>query len=265
MEKQIKLLTDLDVAKQRFANLEHQMNMDLKELPEGHLMKRSDGRVFQVINQNEKRVQRRLREGDEHLIQQLKYKKYAQKALPLLQKWIVNIDRLLKDVSLYDPMQIEQELKACYRGLKGLPVFLEGDVDPEEWEQQVHPRMFEDGLIYPSQGGLMTRSKSEALIASKYESLGWKFQYEPVIELKSGRTARPDFAVMHPYKRKVIYHEHFGIMDDPEYATKSLNKLSDYAIAGVNLNDNLIITQETKQKPLTYQMVDEAVKKIEMM
>lgn len=265
MEKQLKLLTDLEAAKCRFANLEHQMNGDMKNLPEGHLMKRSDGRVFQVIKQNEKRIQRRLREGDEQLIQQLKYKKYAQKALPLLQKWIVDIDRLLKDVSIYDPLKIEQELKECYRGVKGLPVFLEGDIDPEEWGQQVYPRMFEDGLIYPSQGGLMTRSKSEALIASKYESLGRKFQYEPVIELGDGITARPDFAVMHPYKRKVIYHEHFGIMDDPEYATKSLNKLSDYAIIGINLNDNLIITQETRQKPLTYQMVDEAISKIERM
>lgn len=268
MHKQLEIISKLENELTRVTALEQKLAEDLASLPEGFLMKRHDGRVFHVIKSNGEKEINQLNNKDAHDIQlfsELKYKRYIKAALPVLRDWIKNIESFLQKVTVYNPLEIQDNLKSQYHGLEGLPIFLAGDINPESWGKQKSPPMYEDGLIHPSQKGLMTRSKSEAQIASAYETQKWKFIYEPVIKLADGRILRPDFAVLHPKKRKVIYHEHLGMMDDPEYAMKAIKKLNDYASVGIVLGDNLVVTAESKVQPLTFQDIDELIRKIESM
>lgn len=231
-------------------------------------MRRKDGRLFKVTEDKGKIKQVKLDTNnleDQKTIARLKYKRHIKAAVPILSEWIKHIKSLLDHVSVYDPVRIEKQLKEQYHGLEDLPVFLEGDINPETWGNSSSPPMYEEGLIHPSQNGLMTRSKSEAQIASAYELQGWKFMYEPVVKLVDGRVLRPDFAVLHPRKRKVVYHEHLGMMDDPDYAMKAIRKLNDYGDAGIVLGDNLVVTAETKNHPLTFQDINELIGKIKNM
>ena len=51
-------------------------------------------------------------------------------------------------------------------------------------------------------------------------------------------------------QRKEIYLEHFGLLDDPEYLTKTLQKLDEYRANGIYPEKNLLFTYETETLPL---------------
>lgn len=94
------------------------------------------------------------------------------------------------------------------------------------------------------------KSKSEFLLNNIYEKHECIYVYEPKLYLKGYGNVHPDFAVLRRSDRETVYHEHFGMMDDPDYCAKALAKLSDYHRNGFIEGDNLIITMESSQKPL---------------
>ena len=46
------------------------------------------------------------------------------------------------------------------------------------------------------------------------------------------------------------YHEHFGKMDDPQYARKALEKIRLYENNGIFIGEQLILTFESSEQPL---------------
>ena len=65
---------------------------------------------------------------------------------------------------------------------------------------------------------------------------------------------------MNVRKRKEFYLEHFGIMDDPEYSEKAIKKLEDYAKNKIYIGKNLLVTFETRHKPLEMKVVEQMIK-----
>ena len=110
---------------------------------------------------------------------------------------------------------------------------------------------YPENLKHQSDGGLRTRSKAEAMIATKLEQEQILFRYEPSLWLGNHHVF-PDFAALHQYEKRLIYWEHLGLMDDPAYANNAIDKLRIYSEHGVCLGDNLIVTWETSDNPLTY-------------
>ena len=94
------------------------------------------------------------------------------------------------------------------------------------------------------------RSKSEAMIADAYYELGIPYKYEYPIEVSPGVTRFADFAVLDIRNRKVYYHEHFGLLDHPDYLKKSMRKLKEYRGVGIFTGKNLILTHEIDGCPL---------------
>lgn len=77
----------------------------------------------------------------------------------------------------------------------------------------------------------------------------WKhipFRYEPRLKLKA-YTVHPDFMCLNVRTRTEFVWEHFGMMDDTEYAAKNVLKLHAYQADGWIPGRNLIITMETKK------------------
>ncbi len=60
--------------------------------------------------------------------------------------------------------------------------------------------------------------------------------------------------------RKEFYWEHFGLMDNFEYAQNTAGKLRLYAENNIFPGQNLIITMETQAEPLTTKIVEMMIK-----
>ena len=62
--------------------------------------------------------------------------------------------------------------------------------------------------------------------------------------------------------REEVYLEHFGMMDDPEYADTALYKLSTYEKNEIYLGVNLFVTYETGKKALNTKGLDGLVRNL---
>ena len=154
----------------------------------------------------------------------------------------------------------------------------------ERWRKQIVPLNIPDSdfadlwqsLRYKGKPientGLLTakgecvRSKSEIIIADVLASLGVPYRYEFPHELKCLDSSRHvnvycDFTCLNVRTRKEFVWEHFGMMDDAEYAQNAVVKMEMYQNSGFFLGNNLIITMETHDKPLNSQMVRKLVEK----
>lgn len=70
----------------------------------------------------------------------------------------------------------------------------------------------------------------------------------------------PDFMIRHPKTGEIFYWEHFGLLDNPEYVKNMHMKMNMYTANNIMPSINLITTYETKDKPLTFEMVEMMVK-----
>ncbi|MBR6019277.1 MAG: hypothetical protein IK055_03545 [Lachnospiraceae bacterium] len=110
---------------------------------------------------------------------------------------------------------------------------------------------FSENKRFETGRGESVRSKAEWMIAQKMAEFDVPYQYEAPLRLKGVGTVRPDFRCFNVRRRKVIYWEHLGRMGDPEYASEALRKMQAYSASGFHIADNLIVTEETVDCPLT--------------
>ena len=111
----------------------------------------------------------------------------------------------------------------------------------------------ENGQDRYSERGERVRSKSEKIIADKYNMMGFHYKYEKPLFLTDKTnfvTVRPDFTVLNVRKRKQYYHEHLGKMDDPKYVRRNIYKLRLYEKNGIFIGDQLFLTLESSEQPL---------------
>lgn len=101
---------------------------------------------------------------------------------------------------------------------------------------------------YTTENCEAVRSKSEKMIADKLLLLGIPYVYETSLTLQNGSHVFPDFILLNKRTRETLFYEHFGMMDDPDYCKKALEKLDKYEINGIRLGENLLATFESSQK-----------------
>jgi len=179
---------------------------------------------------------------------------------------------------------IEQELKAIERYLNTCP-----KVMPEDWYKELHSerqkmivpiapdweRLRADWLSLQYEGkgfderipeiytdkGERVRSKSELLIANELYRADVAYRYEYPVYIKGFGTIYPDFMILSKKKQKEICWEHFGRMDDPEYAQKAIQKIAAYEENGYVIGENLVVTFETKQTILTTRKIQTVIER----
>ena len=103
------------------------------------------------------------------------------------------------------------------------------------WMEQVYERkeISEDLPVYETERGERVRSKSELTIANALAKHGIPYKYECPMILKNGWKIHPDFTVLNVKKRKQLYWEHRGMMDDPSYAKHSVDRIKQYMKNGI--------------------------------
>ena len=114
--------------------------------------------------------------------------------------------------------------------------------------------------VHMTDRGERVRSKSEKILADRFNALGIPYLYEKPI--KTGRNKRriPDFTLLNIRKREVYYWEHFGMMDDKDYVNANIDKINEYARVGIIPGKNLIMTFETKDNVLDTTAVNNIIK-----
>ena len=102
----------------------------------------------------------------------------------------------------------------------------------------------------PTLSGIMVRSKSEAIIADELYRANVPFRYEQAMVM-GGVKYYPDFTIWNAADpEKAIIWEHFGMMDSISYAQRVKQKIGAYLDAGYIPTQDLIMTYESREKPL---------------
>jgi hypothetical protein len=119
------------------------------------------------------------------------------------------------------------------------------NLDQQNWmAEEFEPNPFyPEHAVYTTNSGIITRSKSEKIIAESLDKCNITYQYEKPLKL-GNMTYYPDFTIM-TTSGEIIYWEHMGLMDNEEYFIKSCRKLREYRKHGINEHTNLIVTWET--------------------
>ena len=175
-------------------------------------------------------------------------------------KELAGINRLIKYNQSYLPENTVNKLNRNKRGYVD-PYIIDDATFAENWQKEnfitndYHP----EEKKYPTKNGEMVRSKSEAMLADMYYDLGIPYRYEAELVLKDGRAKYPDFTLLDVKRRKVIYHEHMGLLDDEEYRANNLIKLNNYRKSGIYFGKNLIMTFETEYCPLNIREIKTSV------
>lgn len=266
MDKQLILKKLIEKELQRHEELQKAFEREIKDLPDGAIIKRGDENYYIKGRYNGKQFMTALDPSDKSIYKQLVLKRYIKKELPVLKNQIRLFESFIEKSKILDPCRFKSEMTEPYRDLCGLDIFLQGDFDPEQWKEQEYKRnpFYPEGLIHMTGNGIRTRSKSETMIGMQLERSGFSFRVEEELVL-SDKIFYPDFTVLQHEIRRLIYWEHLGLIDDPEYVMKNLRKLEFYSEHGIILGHNLVITYETKDKPLTIEAINETIEKIRRM
>ena len=144
------------------------------------------------------------------------------------------------------------------------PYFTSDDEFIKKWESMSYDGKLIDESIPElfSNRGEQVRSKSEKIIADRLAELGIPYRYEAPLFLGTMGIVYPDFTLLKVCTREEIYWEHLGMMDDPSYVHKALNKINTYIRNGFIPGKNLLLTFESKAVPLNMRNVESQLRAI---
>lgn len=175
---------------------------------------------------------------------------------------IINLDKAIKSCGKYVPESYYSKLSIQRQNLI-TPIVLTDEQFVEKWlSEQYEPGSFDENneSEYYTEKNERVRSKSEILIANAMCKFNVPYKYECPLYLEGLGVIHPDFTALNIKRRKVLYWEHLGKMDDPEYATTNVSRINIYEKNGVFKGDRLILTWETGKTPLDVKLVEQTIK-----
>lgn len=242
--------------------LESQINSvqsQIERLPKGKLISTRNGKQNKWY-WSDGHTPVYLPKKEKQLAQQLAHKKYLSLQLKNMVQEKKAIDFYLRH---HNPnsYQAEQSLiNSPEYGDLLKPFFTPLSQELDDWMNATYEKNtnFSENLVHKTYSGNLVRSKSEALIDMFLYQNQIPFRYECILQL--GETfIFPDFTIRHPETGETYYWEHFGMMDNPTYNKNVSSKLQLYISNGIIPAIQLLTTYETKEKPLTLEVVEKIV------
>lgn len=254
--KQLKKL--LDARESYLLKLKKEKEAALKNVPEGFLRICNRGsKTYYYHRTNPKDSNGSyLSKDDVQLVHQLAQKNYDTKVLHSINQ---ELDAIKSYHSLSPKTNVEEIYEALNHKRQNLiiPVSEPEDQYIQNWTSvEYQGKHFDEHIpeLYTAKGERV-RSKSEIIIADLLHRESIPYRYEYPLYLPGMGTIYPDFTALHVKLRKEIYWEHLGMMDDPVYVEKALQKIAAYEQNGIFPGENLILTYETKQTPINQKLV----------
>ena len=258
-------MTLLEIAEQHLKELERRKSYYQKQVaqgPEGFLSCNKNGKKtkwFLLSSLSGKHTRKLLPKSERTLAAKLAKKTFCYIRLQETTEQIENLRRFIKEAqkcSVTNSMSKQLPRLALLSGAEEKTL-------PDEllaWKNEPFPSSppHPENRTIRSSAGLMVRSKAEDMIATELTRCGIPFHYEETLYVGT-QIYHPDFRIKHPITGDFIIWEHFGKMDDPEYAASALRKIQQYKSAGYILGVNLIITTEMSTLMLSSTMVQAVI------
>lgn len=195
-------------------------------------------------------------EKERDIARKLAQKEYDCKILGAVNKELKVIKKYLVG---YPDMRAEQLYEKLHKERQKLIIPIEETEEQYlmKWQDYSYQgKGFDENVPeYFSDRGERVRSKSELIIADLLNKEFIPYRYECPICLNGMGKIYPDFTVLNVKKRKEYYWEHFGMMDDPAYVEKALQKIAAYELNGIFPGEGLLITYESRKNPLNQKVV----------
>ncbi|MBO5994628.1 MAG: hypothetical protein J6Q41_03870 [Firmicutes bacterium] len=211
-----------------------------------HYREKTDAKVYRYIKKTDRDLLRRI-SGIRYLIEKSKILESNIRVLK------ASLDRLAD----YDEDGIYNKMPKAHRAAAD---FLRDTAPPDEVIQSENPKYRED-LKVTALDGLKLRTKGELDIYQLLKSYDLNVLYEKALVLKervllpngdvvtNEVTLYPDFTIILPDGFK-IYWEVCGLYDKPSYRRNQFDKFNLYYDNGIYPPFNLIVTMESKEKPI---------------
>ena len=231
----------------------------IEQFPEGIIhVRHQNGRIYyyRVISGKAEAI---MKNDNRELIKSLVQKEYLLKAL----RSAVNESEALKRMmKIYPESGMEEVYDNLPKGRRMLakPIVPGDEQVAEKWMNVSYERKpFKKGApVFKTIRGERVRSKSEAIIADRLWANGIPYRYE--CPLKIGKKViHPDFTVLRMSDRKIVYHEHCGKMDDPEYTEDLLGRINDYNHEKIFFGDRLFLSFESSKTPLDIEYIENLI------
>lgn len=216
----------------------------IKNLPEGSLwVSGYNGYTkfyIKIPNGKKKYIPRR----NASLLRKLAEKEYYEKLYSASRHKVYHLNIL---IDLYE----NESVSSTYSNLhiEKQKLFVNELPTPENLAASFENAEYNENPIEPgtclTSFGKALRSKSEVIIAEMLHTMGIPFHYDEQLILNDGTFFYPDFTLYDAKNRRKIYWEHFGMLDNEDYARKAMVKISKYAENGIIIGNNLICTFET--------------------
>ena len=255
MEEMEKVLM---LREKKLIQLKKEAEEALKNVPKGYLRVSNHGNRTQYYHRVEPDDTSGIyiRAEDYDIVHKLAQKEYNQKILRSVNKEISAIRRYFVSCPKVKAEQIFEKLHAAKQKFI-LPICETEEQYIRNWEAVSYKgKGFEDNMpeLYTIKKERV-RSKSELIIANLLCNEAIPYRYEYPVYLKGMGQVYPDFTVLNVKKRTEFYWEHFGMMDDPSYAERAVEKIMMYEQNGIYPGEKLIITCETRKNPLNQKVL----------
>lgn len=251
-------------------NMLKKINEFQSHAPQGCLKIQHKGKnpyfYHQYMNEGTKKWDRKyIQKANWSLARELAQKHYYAAVKPILEKNVKELKRFIKQ---YHPEAIENIYEDLGDERKKLTDLLRDnkEVRIRKWNEEVfEPNVsYPENLRYETEQGDMVRSKSEVIIANILyqcrEDILYKYEH-PLKVIAGGKPIiiYPDFTILNVHTGKVTYWEHFGRMDDPNYADDFVRKANTYVNNNMFSGKDVIFTYESMEHPLEVSVIKKLV------
>lgn len=228
------------------------VNKELETAPSGYIRVSYKHKCpqYYLLENCKDRNGKYLNKNQQSLVKAILLRDYNKKLKRELNRQLKILKRCRK---IYAPEKItaiyEKTPKA--RKLNVSPKVIPTQQFVETWKNYKYkPKPLEENdSMHITANGEKVRSKSENLIADTLFRLNIPYRYEQPVKLGK-KFFYPDFTCLNPRTRQEFLWEHFGLLDNPEYATNAVGKIHIYNQHGYFTGQKLIITTETMTQPI---------------
>src|SRR5665648_929213 len=200
---------------------------EIPTFPEGSLsLKKVKGNAYIYLHNktlSETRLLSPKKKEDADIIEKIRKKYFVKKSISQLRKNKKIMDSLLRNLIPFDPGEIRNHMSSVYK-----------EVQIIEW-----------------------KSKMELALEK------WKVKNEDENSLNiRGQKFFPDFTIFRSFDNRIIYWEHFGMINDTEYKKNMEMKLLAYGNSEIIPWDNLVLTFDSNEGCIDVSMISSIIDKM---
>ncbi|MCR5181514.1 MAG: hypothetical protein K6D56_00650 [Clostridia bacterium] len=224
---------------------------NMSDAPKGKLRVSSSKGTHQFYLQNDIGEEKYLSKSNMNLIRRIAQKEYYEEVVKSANSELTTLKTLVKKYEKGTVEDIYDMLAPARRELVE-PIVIPDDEFVRRWLAEPYEKagFDSDEPVFLSSKKLRVRSKSEIIFADKYDEYNIPYKYECPLYLEGYGWVWPDFTALKIRYRQIVYHEHLGMMDDPEYAERNVKKIRAYEDNGFVIGKDLILSFETKSHPI---------------